>query len=68
MARIDRLKELETTVKEYVKNEKKRIDNEVSVLEEILKGRTGGAGIQANGVAKIEAVAKNDLAAYLRGD
>ena len=68
MARLERLQDLEKATKEYVKNEKKRIENEVKVLEEVLKGRTAGAGIQANSVTVVAAVAQNDLAAYLRGD
>ncbi len=65
--RSDRLKDLQNTTKEYVKNEKTRIENEVSVLEDILKGRTGGSGSQASSAA-VAAVAFNDLASYLRGD
>ena len=68
MARLDRLQDLETSTKEYVKNEKKRIENEVKVLEAVLKGRTGGAGIQAKTVTVVASVAQNDLASYLRGE
>lgn len=67
MSRASRLKDLETATKDYVKNEKKRIGNEVKVLEAVLKGRTAGAGIQANSVAVVSAVAVSDLAAFLKG-
>lgn len=50
-----------------MKSEKKRLENEVKVLEAVLQGRTAGAGIQANSVATVQAVAESDLAAYLKG-
>lgn len=67
MSRASRLKDLETATKNYVKSEKKRIENEVKVLEAVLKGRTAGAGVQANSVAVVSAVAVSDLAAFLKG-
>lgn len=67
-SRDERLAELEKTAKEYIQLEKTRIENEVSVLEAILKGRTGGAGIQASNTATVAAIANSDLAAYLKGD
>jgi hypothetical protein len=67
MSRSSRLDDLKKATKDYVKNEKKRIENEVKVLEDILKGRTAGAGIQANSVAVVQAVAQSDLTAYLKG-
>ena len=65
--RQERLSQLQATAKEYVKSEKTRIENEVSVLEAVLKGRTGGAGVQKAGTALVEAVAKRSLAEYLKG-
>lgn len=59
------LSELQTAVNEYVTKEKKRLTNEVSVMEAILKGRTGGAGVQKNSTKVVAAVAKANLAAYL---
>lgn len=67
MSRSSRLTDLETATKDYVKNEKKRIENEVKVLEAVLQGRTAGAGIQANSVAVVSAVAFADLASFLKG-
>ncbi len=67
MSREDRIKELQRTVKDYVKSERTRIENEVTVLKAILSGRTGGAGIQSNSVSVVQAVAQSDLAAYLNG-
>lgn len=67
MSRSSRLDDLKKATKDYVKNEKKRIENEVKVLEDILKGRTAGAGIQANSVAVVQAVAQSDLTTYLKG-
>lgn len=64
--RDSRLQDLLNTTKDYVKKEKTRIENEVKVLEDILSGRTGGAGAQKSGQAKIAAVAQNDLATYLK--
>lgn len=67
MSRSSRLDDLNSAVKDYVKAEKKRIENEVKVLEAVLKGRTAGAGIQANSVAVVQAVAESDLSDYLSG-
>lgn len=58
---------MQDATKEYVKSEKKRLENEVKVLEAVLDGRTAGAGIQANSVAVVQAVAQSDLSAYLKG-
>ena len=67
MSRSSRLQELKDATDKYVDAEKKRIENEVKVLEAVLKGRTAGAGIQANSVATVQAVAQSDLAAFLNG-
>jgi hypothetical protein len=67
MARIDRVSELKKTVDEYVAAEKKRIENEVASLEAVLKGRTGGAGVQLEALKVAQSAAANDLAAFLRG-
>lgn len=66
-SRLERLQKLETAAKEYASKEKKKIDDEVKSLEAILSGRTGGAGIQQASTSVVEAVAKDDLAAYLKG-
>jgi hypothetical protein len=68
VSRATRLSDLESKTKEYVKKEKTRIENEVSVLEKVLSGRTGGAGVQKFSVATVQAVAQNDLASFLKGD
>lgn len=68
MSRSSRLQQLADATKQYVDSEKKRIENEVKVLESVLSGRTAGAGIQANSVAVVQAVAESDLSAYLKGD
>lgn len=67
MSRESRLTNLQSAVQDYIRSEKTRIQNEVKVLEDILKGRTAGAGIQTNSVAVVQAVAESDLAAYLSG-
>ncbi len=67
MSRASRLQQLQDATKQYVDSEKKRIENEVKVLEAVLQGRTAGAGIQTNSVATVQAVAESDLAAYLSG-
>lgn len=66
MSRQSRLADLEQTAKEYISAERKRAENEVKVLEAVLSGRTGGAGIQKVGVKIVASVANADLAAYLR--
>jgi len=65
--RASRLSDLEQTAKQYIAAEKKRAENQVKVLEAVLSGRTGGAGIQKVAVTVVSAVANADLAAYLRG-
>lgn len=65
--RYERLELLEKTAKEYIKREKARIENEVSVLEAVLRGRTGGAGIQSKSTSTVAAVAQSDLTDYLKG-
>jgi hypothetical protein len=67
MSRLDRIQALQQAVKEYVDAEKTRIDNEVSVLEAILKGRTSGQGIQEINTKIIASVAQSDLSDYLKG-
>lgn len=63
--RTSRVQALADAVKDYTAKEKKRIENEVKVLEAILSGRTGGAGVQASSTAVVAAVAQNDLKSYL---
>jgi len=63
--RASRVQALADAVKEYTKKEKTRIENEVKVMEAVLKGRTGGKGVQASTTKVVEAVAYNDLQAYL---
>lgn len=66
MSRQQRLSELERTAKEYISAERRRAENEVKVLEAILQGRTGGAGIQQVTIKKVAAVANADIASYLK--
>lgn len=65
--RSERVKKLADAVEKYATNEKTRIENEVKVLEAILKGRTGAAGVQQSSTDVVEAVAKFDLKSYLEG-
>ena len=65
--RNNRLQQLQQTTQQYVQKEQTRINNEVSVMQDILNGRTGGAGVQQSGTAVVTAVAQNDLNAYLSG-
>lgn len=64
-ARIQLLKELKKTGDEFVQKEKERLTNEANALDAILKGRTGGAGIQTLNTQLASAVAKRDMADYL---
>lgn len=66
-SRSERVAALRDTTKAYIQAEKKRIEKEVSSLEAILKGRTGGAGVQLAGIQVAKSAAENDLAAYLKG-
>jgi hypothetical protein len=65
--RSDRVTALEKAVNDYVKKEKTRVENEVSVLTDILKGRNAGAAVQSSPSEAMNAVAFNDLTAYLSG-
>lgn len=64
-ARLTLLKELKKTGDDYVKKERERLGNEAKALEAILKGRTGGGGVQSLNTQVASAVAKRDLADYL---
>jgi hypothetical protein len=64
---IDRIKALKDTVDKYVEEEKKRLENEVAVLEDILKSRPGGSGIEKVSVKIVGEAANNDLKTFLEG-
>jgi hypothetical protein len=66
-SRSARVQALADAVADYTSKEKLRIEKEVEVLEKILSGRTGGAGVQKSSTAVVEAVAKNDLKSFLEG-
>lgn len=68
MSRSQRISDLKKAADDYCNSEKKRIENEVSVLNAVLSGRTGGKGIQQAGTSQVQAVAVNDLASFLKGD
>lgn len=63
--RLALVKDLQKAADEYVTKEKERLKNEVSVMQAILKGRSGGAGIQELNTQVAVAVAKKDMAEYL---
>lgn len=63
--RLARVQALQQATKQYIENEKQKIENEVSVMQSILNGRTGGAGVQAASTTAVAAVAQNDLSSFL---
>ena len=63
--RLDRLQRLQKALEDYVSSEKTRIDQEVSILQAVLNGRTGGAGIQRFSIDVADAVTQGALAYYL---
>lgn len=65
--RDQRLQNLLQATQQYVQTEQTNINNTVSVLQAVLSGRTGGAGVQASSTTVVAAVAQNDIAAYLQG-
>ena len=67
MNRLQRVQALQQATLDYIGKEKSRIDNEVQVLNNILSGRTGGAGVQQPSKQQLAAVAQSDLNAYLAG-
>jgi hypothetical protein len=52
---------------DYVKDEQKRIEREVAVLEQVLKGR-GWGNLNMPVINTVKAVAEDDLAKYLFGE
>lgn len=67
MANKARLNSLLSAVREYVKKEKERLNEEVQFLEDIKKGRTGGAALQSRLAADATKLAEASLAEYLEG-
>jgi hypothetical protein len=67
MTKIERLTRLQKATDDYVDQELKRIDEEVVVLEDVLKARRAGQGAATDAVAPASAIAEADLDAYLRG-
>lgn len=59
------LQDLKTTTKEYVSKERARLQNEAAVMKDILKGRTGGRGLQKTNTQVAAAVAQANLTKYL---
>jgi hypothetical protein len=62
-----RVTQLQQTATQYITNEQNAITNTVSVVQAILSGRTGGAGVQQSSSAAVTAIAFNDLADFLQG-
>lgn len=67
MPTTPQLLQLQKATKEYVAKERTRLTNEASVLEAILKGRTGGKGLQTLSIQTMSAVAQKDIEVYLTG-
>ena len=65
--RLSRLVALQQATQTYVQQEQTRILNEVSVLQAVLSGRTGGAGIQSAVWQQASKATLSDLADYLNG-
>lgn len=65
MNRLARLQALQMSVDQYVASEQTRIMNEVTALQAILNGRTGGAGVQQSSSAAVTSVAYANIASYL---
>jgi hypothetical protein len=66
-AALKRVTDLETAFNEYVSREKTRINNEAKVLQAILDGRTGGAGIERFSIQAIETATKSSIHDLLVG-
>jgi hypothetical protein len=66
-SRLELLRDLQKTTKEYVAKERARLTNEASVLTAVLNGRTGGKGIQEVSTEVVSAVAQKSLSLYLEG-
>lgn len=63
--RKERIAELKSTALDYIAKERTRVQNEVKVLQAVLDGRTGGAGIQKVSVKVVAAAADKDLASFV---
>jgi hypothetical protein len=59
------LQDLQKTTKEYVAKERTRLQNEAAVMKAVLKGRTGGRGLQDQNTQVAAAVAQANLSKYL---
>jgi hypothetical protein len=65
--RRDRLARLQAAVNQYVDNEQKRINQEVSVLTAIRDGRKAGASGASAAIQRAAIAAQVDLAWFLKG-
>lgn len=65
--RADRLDALQKALDNYTSKEKKRIENEVTFLKAVLKGRTGQETV-SRAVSVISEAAYGDMATYLFGN
>ena len=62
-SRQSRLSDLQKAVTDYSTKETTRLQNEVSILNEVIKGR--GASLSSVAVQYVAGVAQNDLSDYL---
>lgn len=65
--RQSRLERLKKATEDYVNAEKKKIEDDVAALEEILDGRTGGQGLRKYPAQAASEFAESDLADFLAG-
>jgi hypothetical protein len=61
-----RVTALQQTATQYITNEQNDINNTVQVIQAILNGRTGGAGVQSSSATAVAAAAFNSLADFLQ--
>lgn len=65
--RLQRLQSLEDAMKDYVTEERKRIEDEVALLEAVIENRRSGVGASGDATNTATKLAAADLAWFLRG-
>lgn len=61
------LLEMQDATNKYVAEEKKRLENEATVLKAILNGRTAGKGVMSTPVAEASRAAYASLDKFMKG-
>lgn len=61
------LNELETAVEEWYARETERVEDEVSFLKSVLRGRTGSESVARANTSEARVLVINDISTFLTG-